>query len=54
MKQLAAEFLAVSFLAMEAAYVWVIWSDSDLANKVALTALIVFANALLICLGMLL
>ena len=54
MKQYAAGFLAVSFLTMEAAYVWVIWSDGDLVNKVALSALIVFANALLFSLGMLL
>lgn len=51
MKQFAVAFLVVSFLVMEAAYVWMIWSDSALADKVALTALIVFANALLICLG---
>lgn len=52
MKQLAAVFLVVSFLTVEASYIWMIWDDNQLAGKVALTALIVFANALFICLGM--
>lgn len=48
MKRFAATFLLVSFLVMEATFVWMIWSGSQV---VAFTAMIVFINALLICLG---
>lgn len=48
MKQFAAAFLLVSFLVMEATFIWMVWTD-----KVAFTAMIVFINSLLICLGML-
>lgn len=47
MKRFAATFLLVSFLVMEATFVWMIWSGS----QGAFTAMIVFINALLICLG---
>ncbi len=46
MKQFAATFLLVSFLVMEATFIWMVWSGSQVA-----TAMIVFINALLICLG---
>lgn len=49
MKRFAATFLLVSFLVMEVTFVWMIWSGSQVAEKV--TAMIVFINALLICLG---
>lgn len=48
MKQFAATFLLVSFLVMEVTFVWMIWSGSQVAEN---TAMIVFINALLICLG---
>lgn len=51
MKQFALGFLAVSFLVMEATFIWMVWSSSQVADKVAFTAMIVFINALLICLG---
>lgn len=52
MKQFAATFLLVSFLVMEATFIWMVWSSSQVADKVAFTAMIVFINALLICLVM--
>lgn len=52
MKQFAATFLLVSFLVMEATFIWMVWSGSQVAGKAAFTAMIVFINALLICLGM--
>lgn len=51
MKQFAATFLLVGFLVMEVTFVWMIWSGSQVAEKDAFTATIVFINALLICLG---
>lgn len=52
MEEFAATFLLVSFLVMEATFIWMVWSSSQVAEKVAFTAMIVFINALLICLGL--
>ncbi|WP_164905707.1 hypothetical protein [Limosilactobacillus mucosae] len=53
MKQFAAAFLLASWLAVIVTFIWMTWSDKQVADKAAFTALIIFANALLICLAML-
>lgn len=53
MKQFAATFLLVSWLVVIVTFIWMVWSDKQVADKAAFTALIIFANALLICLAML-
>lgn len=53
MKQFAAAFLLASWMAVIVTLIWTVWSDNQLADKVFVTALIVFANALWICLAML-
>lgn len=53
MKYFSVEFLLASWLAVVVTFIWMTWSDSQVADKAAFTALIVFANALLICLAML-
>lgn len=48
----ALSFLLISILGLNATFIWMVWSDSQVAGKAAFTAMIVFINALLICLGM--
>lgn len=52
MKYFSVAFLLASWLAVEVTFIWMTWSDSQVADKAAFTAIIVFANALLICLAM--
>ena len=53
MKYFSVAFLLASWLAVIVTFIWMTWSDSQVADKAAFTAIIVFANALLICLTML-
>lgn len=53
MKYFSVAFLLASWLAVVVTFIWMTWSDSQVADKAAFTAIIVFANALLICLTML-
>lgn len=48
MKQFAAAFLLISFLSLNVTFIWMVWSDSEVAGKAAFTAMIAFINALLI------
>lgn len=52
MKYFSVAFLLASWLAVIVTFIWMTWSDSQVADKAAFTAIIVFANALLICLAM--
>ncbi|MEO5283704.1 hypothetical protein [Limosilactobacillus allomucosae] len=52
MKVFAVLFILISYLGLNVTFVWMVWSDSQAAGKAAFTALIVFINALLICLAM--
>lgn len=52
MKVFAVSFILISYLGLNATFIWMVWSDSQVASKAAFTAMIVFINALLICLGM--
>lgn len=51
MKVFAVLFILISYLCLNATFIWMVWSDSQVADKDAFTAMIVFINALLICLG---
>nr|WP_278773473.1 hypothetical protein [Limosilactobacillus mucosae] len=52
MKVFAVLFILISYLCLNATFIWMVWSDSQVAGKAAFTAMIVFINVLLICLGM--